>query len=251
MNQNKTLYLKKFLAIIIFLILWQLVYVVFDVRDYIIPKPTKIGLAFIENFSDTIIFEHILTSIQRVLVGFFIASFFAIFLALFLGYYKKINEIISPIIEVLRPIPPIAWIPIAILLFGLGNNSAYFIVFLGAFFPIFTNTLFGVKSLPKIYTNISQSFGLSKIIFIKKILFYHSLPYIFEGLKIGLGMAWITVIAAELIGAQSGLGYFIQINTLMLRTDNIIVGMLLIGFINLFFNKILCVLEKKFIPWKN
>ena len=183
-------------------------------------------------------------------VGFSLATIVGVGLALLFGYYKTIGEYFRPIVEILRPIPPIAWIPIAILFFGLGNTSAYFIVFLGAFFPIFTNTYFGVASLPKIYKNVASSFELSRFIFFRKILFQFSLPYIFVGLKIGIGMAWICVIAAELIGAQSGLGYFIQLNRLLLQTDKMLVGMILIGIIGYFLNYIISKIEKLTVKWE-
>lgn len=202
-----------------------------------------------DNFLNIDIYLHIFASLQRVLIGFLIASLAGIFLAILLGYYKNMGRLIKPVIELLRPIPPIAWIPIAILLFGLGDRSAYFIVFLGAFFPIFTNTYFGVTSLPKIYKNVTDSFELKKIDFIFYVLFYFSLPYIFTGLKIGIGMAWMSVIAAELIGAQSGLGYYIQINRLLLRTDNVIIGMVIIGIIGFLLTKSISLIETKVIVW--
>ena len=241
---------KPILFIVILILLWQSIYFIFPNKIYLLPSPVEVIIAFIDVLISGEIFIHILTSLQRVLVGFFIASFVGIILAIFLGYYRKISDYIKPLIEIIRPIPPIAWIPIAILLFGLGNISSYFIVFLGAFFPVFTNTYFGVISLPKIYKNVADSFEISEHIFIKKILFYFSLPYILAGLKIGIGMAWMSVIAAELIGAQSGLGYFIQINRLLLRTDNILVGMILIGIVGFILSKLISLIEKILMPWR-
>ena len=241
---------KSILFIVILILLWQLIYFIFPNKIYLLPSPAEVIIAFINVLISGDIFIHILTSLQRVLVGFFIASFVGIISAIFLGYYRKIGDYIKPLIEIISPVPPIAWIPIAILLFVLCNISSYFIVFLGAFFPVFTNTYFGVISLPKIYKNVADSFEISEYVFIKKILFYFSLPYIFTGLKIGIGMAWMSVIAAELIGAQSGLGYFIQINRLLLRTDNILVGMILIGIIGFILSKLLSLIEKIIMPWR-
>ncbi|MEK7172674.1 MAG: ABC transporter permease subunit, partial [Patescibacteria group bacterium] len=185
----------------------------------------------------------------RVLIGFIFAVITAIPLAILCGYSRHLSGFIKPFVELLRPIPPIAWIPIAILLFGLGDQSSYFIVFLGAFFPIFTNSYFGVISLPVIYKNVAKSFEIKKSVFIVRILFCFALPYIFTGLKIGIGMAWMSLIAAELIGAQSGLGYFIQMNRLLLRIDNVVLGMVLIGLIGYILTKFLTVLEQVAMPW--
>jgi len=218
--------------------------------NYILPSPSETFSAFITVLGSGEIIGHILVSIKRVLVGFILAGITATSVAILLVYFKKTGEFIMPAIELLRPIPPIAWIPIAIMFFGLGDASAYFIVFLGAFFPIFTNTFFGASSLPKKYKNIALTFEIKKMDFLRKILFPFSLPYIFTGLKIGIGMAWMSVIAAELIGAQSGLGYFIQLNRLLLQTDKIIIGMILIGLIGYILNKIISISEKIIIPWK-
>jgi NitT/TauT family transport system permease protein/sulfonate transport system permease protein len=241
--------LKKILTILAIISLWQLIYFIFPADHYVIPSPVEIGGTFYEVLMSKEIFFHTLASFSRVVVGFFIAAIVGIGLALLFGYYRTVGEYFRPIVEILRPIPPIAWIPIAILIFGLGNASAYFIVFLGAFFPIFTNTYFGVISLPKIYKNVASSFELGRFVFFRKILFKFSLPYIFTGLKIGIGMAWICVIAAELIGAQSGLGYFIQLNRLMLQTDKMLVGMILIGIIGYFLNYLISTAEKTVVKW--
>lgn len=239
---------RKIIVLFFLILFFQVLSYFFNSND-IFPSPLDVWFAFLDNFSNMTMYVHIFSSLQRVLVGFFIATIMGVPLALLVGYYEKIGFFIKPLIEILRPIPPIAWIPISILIFGLGNNSSYFIVFLGAFFPIFTNTYFGAISLPKIYKNVADSFGIRGVFFMKNILFYFSLPYIFTGLKIGMGMAWMSVIAAELIGAQSGLGYYIQMNRLMLRADNIILGMFLIGLIGFFLTRSMSLIEKKTMPW--
>lgn len=242
--------IKKMIVVLAAVALWQGLYAFFPINPHLIPPPLDIATSFADSLKTGEIIEHLLVSLQRVIVGFLIAAIVAIPSALFLGYHKKINALIEPLIEVLRPIPPIAWIPIAILLFGLGNDSAYFIIFLGAFFPIFTNTLFGATSLPQIYKNTALSFEISEFSFFKDILFRFSLPYIFTGLKIGIGMAWMSVIAAELIGAQSGLGYFIQMNRVVSQVDKIIVGMIMIGIAGYMLNASLSYAEKIALPWK-
>lgn len=243
--------MKRILALVLILALWQFSYFMPVFNSAIIPPPSEIGVALLGVLATGEIIIHIIFSLKRVLIGFLAAAIIGISTGLALGHYKRAREIAEPIIEILRPIPPIAWIPIAILLFGLGDNSAYFIVFLGAFFPIFTNTAFGALSLPKIYDNLALTLEIKKKSYFKDILFKFSMPFIFTGLKIGMGMAWMSVIAAELIGAQSGLGYFIQMNRLLLRTDKIIAGMLLIGLAGYLLIKIVSAIEKIAIPWKD
>ena len=239
----------KILIILLGLLIIQIIFFALKDKNIFLPSPLEVLNATIDQFQQIDILINILMSLKRVLVGFTLATIAAIFLGISCGYNKKLGTFIKPFIELLRPIPPIAWIPIAILLFGLGDNSAYFIVFLGAFFPIFTNSYFGATSLPNVYRNVAQTFEIKNGVFITKIIFYFSLPYIFTGMKIGIGMAWMSVIAAELIGAQSGLGYFIQMNRLLLRTDNVVLGMILIGIIGYALTKSLTMLEKVAMPW--
>jgi len=195
------------------------------------------------------IYTHIIYSIKRVIIGFVAASVIWISLWFILGMFKKI-WFIRYVIEIIRPIPPIAWIPIAILRFWLGDSSAYFIVFIGSFFPIFTNTYFWVTSIPQIYLDVSDNMEINKIDFYFKVIWKYSLPYIFSWLKIGLWMWWMSLIAAELIWAQSWLGYYIQINRLMLDMENIILWMAIIGIIWFWLSYLLSVIERFLIKWK-
>lgn len=216
---------------------------------HVLPSVVEIFQTFVVELSSVQLYIDIYASLQRVLIGYGVACILGIGLGLGLGSNRYLQEA-SAVIELLRPIPPIAWIPIAILLFGLGDASAYFIVFLGAFFPIFTNAYFGSTTIPRIYKNISAMFELGNIKYGAKILLYYALPFIFSGLKIGIGMAWMSVIAAELMGAQSGLGYYIQINRLLLRIDKVIIGMILIGVTGFILVKLITKLEKICIPWR-
>lgn len=240
--------MKKLFLLALFILIYQTIYNIFPIKNYL-PSIPDIFYGVSRNFSDKYIYSHIFASLQRVLVGFLFATILGVSFGILIGYNKYLHGL-KFYIELLRPIPPIAWIPIAIMIFGLGDRSAYFIVFLGAFFPIFTNTYFGVISLPTIYRNVALSFELSKSTYIARIIFFYSLPYMFTGLQIGIGMAWMSVIAAELIGSQSGLGYFIQLNRLLLQTDNIIIGMILIGVMGYLLNRLIDFAEKIVIRWK-
>lgn len=240
--------MKRILLIILLIIIYQVIYVLFPIGNYF-PSAFQIIQTFVRDLSGQQIYFDIFASLQRVIIGFLIAGIFGVFLGLILGYDSRLRHL-KIYIELLRPIPPIAWIPIAIIIFGLGDTSAYFIVFLGAFFPIFTNTYFGTVSMPTIYKNVALSFEIGKIKYFTKILLFYSLPYIFTGLKIGIGMAWMSVIAAELIGSQSGLGYFIQLNRLLLQTDSVIIGMILIGTIGYLLQKIIESMERVFVSWR-
>lgn len=241
--------LRTLFLILLGALVWQVV------RFYLLPKSffpstVEIAIALADSFTRGALLHHIVASLQRVVVGFIVATIFGISLGVVAGTIDAVGKIMRPFIEVMRPVPPIAWIPIAILLFGLGNISAYFIVFLGAFFPIFTNTYFGAVSMPVIYKNIAGSFEIRSLNYLWRIVFFYALPCIFTGLKIGIGMAWMSVIAAELVGAQTGLGYFIQINRLLLRIDNIIVGMVMIGVVGSILTFFMDQLGKTVMHWR-
>jgi NitT/TauT family transport system permease protein/sulfonate transport system permease protein len=241
--------IKEIAYLLSILLVIQLFFTVFKQHIFMLPSPIEVLEAFVAQLQQGTLAIDVLMSLRRVILGFVFAAVIAIPLAVFCGHNCVLGGFIKPFIEILRPIPPIAWIPIAILIFGIGDMSAYFIVFMGSFFPIFTNSFWGINSLPTIYQNIARSFEIKRFIFIKDILLKFSLPYIFTGLKIGIGMAWMSVIAAELIGAQSGLGYFIQMNRLLLRIDNVVLGMILIGIIGYILAKALTILEKFSMPW--
>jgi NitT/TauT family transport system permease protein/sulfonate transport system permease protein len=205
----------------------------------------------IDSFINQNLLGDIFASMKRVIIGFSIAAVFGIGFGLFAGTNRAAGNFITPLVEVFRPVPPIAWIPLAILWFGLGDKPAYFLVFLGAFFPIFTNTFFGATSVEETYKRAAYSLGAGRKHFIKDILVPASLPHIFAGMRIGLGIGWISVITAELVGSQSGLGYMIQFNRLLLNTSKVIVGMVVIGIIGFSLNKLMTRVELALAPWKS
>lgn len=177
--------------------------------------------------------EHVWSSLKRVMVGLTLG----VCIALFLGCLAATGGVFGGLLhawgEFLRPIPPIAWIPVAILWQGLGDPSAILVVTIGAFFPTFIATYEGLKSCPRDLVTVSESLGArgwKLFLFVK---FPNALPQIFIGLKISIGLAWMTVIAAELIGSQSGLGYLIQSSRLVQDFDGIFIGMFFIGLIGL------------------
>jgi len=242
--------LRTAIPIVTLVLVWQLIAVLGAFDPQLFPRPVTVARAFLDLLVRGDLLTDIIASLQRVLVGFLIALAIGTPLGLFLGTNAKASGLFTPILELLRPIPPIAWIPLAILWFGLGNKPAYFLVFLGAFFPIFTNALFGATSLEERYRRAAYSLGATKRQFVVNVLIPASLPHVFAGLRIGLGVGWIVVITAELVGAQSGLGYMIQFNRLLLETPKVIAGMITIGLIGFLLNRLMIQLENKLIPWK-
>jgi len=241
--------LKKCVPFICVIIIWQALAYCNVLNTNIIPSPLQIGNALVTLSTSGDLFTDVFQSIKRVGVGFLIAALFGVMLGIISGYFKRCAEIVHPLCEFLRPIPPIAWIPIAILWFGLGDAPAYFIVFIGAFFPIFINTYWGVRGNRASYIHVARNFDAPWNIILSDVILPASLPHILKGLRIGLGLAWTSVISAELVGAQNGLGYMIQLNRIMLKTYNIVAGMIVIGLIGLVMNYVMAVIERKITFW--
>lgn len=183
--------------------------------------------------------------------GFTMAAGLGIVLAFGLGMLRAFGVLVMPVLELLRPIPPIAWIPVAMTVFGLGDPSADFVIFIGAFYPILTNTLLGVTSVAPSHLDAAKLLGASPWRTLKQVIWPSSLPSIFAGLRVGLGFAWMCVVAAEMVAASSGLGYEIQLNRQLLRMDRVVAGMMAIGLIGFLMNRAMQYLEQACLPWLN
>ena len=242
--------LPKVVSVSALITIWQLLVWTGWANTKIIPPPLQLISATRQLISTGELGVHVLASSRRVVVGFLIASVCGVSSGLILGSSRRLSDCITPLIELLRPIPPIAWIPLAILWFGIGDRPAFFIVALGAFFPIFINSFAGIWSVSHSHIAAARCLGADRRLLLTDVLIPAALPHILTGLRIGLGIAWTSVIAAELVGAQSGLGYMIQTNRILLRTDKIVVGMAMIGVVGLFMNTGMVALENRWLKWK-
>jgi ABC-type nitrate/sulfonate/bicarbonate transport system permease component len=157
---------------------------------------------------------------------------------------------VDPVVEIMRPIPPIAWIGLAILWFGLGINSAIFLVFIGAFFPILLNTISGVRNVDKRLIEVASTFGARDHEVLRKVVIPAAMPTIFTGLRVGMGIGWMCVVAAEMINPQHGLGDLILSSSSFLRTDRVMVGMISIGILGLIINLILQLAGDRIFAWQ-
>ena len=168
-------------------------------------------------------------SLMRIAVGFGIGASLALPLGLFMGARPRVYELFNPIIQILRPIPPIAFIPLSILWFGLGNPPAFFLISLGAFFPILMNTIAGVRNVDAIYLRAARNLGASEWTVFRRVMIPAATPYILTGVRVGIGVAFICVIVAEMIAVNSGLGYRILEAREYFWSDKVIAGMISIG----------------------
>lgn len=234
----------KFIIPVLLLILWQVVstQILDPTKKVLLPPPSGVVTALSDLCSSELygipeILVHIKASLIRFFLGFLIAIVIGIPLGISLGLSRTLENFVYPIVNVFRSVSPIAWIPLSLAIFGIGNTTCTFIVFYGAFFPIVINTRFGIKSVDRNLIRAGLVLGVrSKLTMLKEIIFPSALPNIFTGLRIGLGVGWQFIIAAELIGATTGLGFFIMNSRFRLFTEGVILGMLSIGIIGSLIN---------------
>jgi len=181
-----------------------------------------------------LLFKYVVASLFRVTWGFALAVVVAIPLGLVIGWYPRAEMAFNPILQILRPISPLAWIPIAILWFGVGDLAAVFLIFLGCLLPLLLTAVNAVKSVPSVYVNAGRNFGLSPIDLVRRVLYPAVMPQLIIGLRITLGIAWLVVVAAEMIAVNSGLGFLIvDARNAGNRYDLVVAGMVMIGLIGL------------------
>jgi NitT/TauT family transport system permease protein len=195
--------------------------------------------------------NHISLSLFRVAIGFTFAILTAVPLGIAIGRYRSVNAILNPVVEAMRPIPPIAWIPLAILMFSRNLLGAQvFIIWVGAFFPILINTTTGVKRTEPVHIDAAKTFGAGEAQILRKIVIPSAGPEIFAGFRIGFGIGWMCLVAAEMIGGGLGLGYLIFIMWQVGRTGAVIVGILVIGLIGFLFSYFFLYIEKQLLKWR-
>jgi NitT/TauT family transport system permease protein/sulfonate transport system permease protein len=233
-----------------FLATWEVLASTGQINAVLLPSPSTLFRAADDLLRDGSLLRHVGASVERVLVGFALAAVAGLTLGVVLGWFRVVSDFTKPLIEALRPIPPIAWTPLAILWFGVGNAPSYFLVFVGAVFPVFVSTFSAVRNIERTQINAALCLGATPTMLIRDVLIPGALPVIFPGLRIALGVGWMCVVAAELIAAQSGLGYMIQQSRLLLQTQYVVTGMIVIGIIGFAMNGAMSMIERRMVPWQ-
>jgi NitT/TauT family transport system permease protein/taurine transport system permease protein len=214
----------------------------------LMPAPSLVAVTAAGMIASGELFYHLLASLKRETMA-FIAASSAIPIGLAMGWWRVVYNQLNPIVEILRPIPPLAWIPLSILWLGLGDEQNEFIIFLGMFFPILVNTIASVKGIEPNLVRAARCLGAPEIKVLSRIVLIGALPQIITGVRVALGFGWMALVAAELVGANSGLGFLINDARSMLRTDAIVVGMLAIGLIGLLIDLSIRLLSRRLLPW--
>ncbi|MCS7130407.1 MAG: ABC transporter permease [Archaeoglobaceae archaeon] len=243
-----------------FLVIWEAYYWFFIKNPFVLAPPSDVLITFSQlvigdpKFAESGFYipTDMLYSLYHYVLGFASAILVGFSVGLIAGWSKTVERFLYPLIELIRPIPPIAWIPIAILLLKLTHTAAAFIIFIGAVFPILLNTMYGVSSVERKYVEAALTLGATKTsVMLRKVIIPASIPAFFTGLRVGSGVAWMCVVAAELFGvSQFGLGYKIQLARLYHSPDVVISYMLAIGIIGLILDRIYRAMGNRLLKWR-
>jgi NitT/TauT family transport system permease protein len=242
------------ISLALFLLAWHLLTtyrVSFHVRFTNVPTPAEVFRSFARATHSGTLLHHVVLSCRRIALGFVIAAVVAVPLGLVMGRFRFARDIIFPVSEVLRPIPAIAWVPMSIMLWPSNEESIVFITFVGSFFPILLNTLHGMANVDPVLVRASQCLGAREFSIFREVYFPASLPSIFTGLTVGMGVAWVSLIAAEMISGQFGIGYFTWEAYSLVQYSDIALGMICIGVLGLGSSAIIRGIGRVVMPWKH
>ena len=245
--------LLAFLSLLIGVAFWHVASVnklSFGINFTYVPPPAAVLDATLANLGDPVFFVHIGVSMKRVFISFALAAVLGVLTGVLMGRSRTGWAMIAPYIEILRPIPAVAWIPLAILMWPTEESSIVFITFLGAFFPIVLNTVHGVRQTPEVLVRAVQSLGANRLAVFRHVVLPAALPSISAGLAIGMGVAWFSLLAGEIISGQYGIGYFTWDAYSMVRTPDIVLGMLTIGMLGTFSTAAVRMATAPFLVWQ-
>jgi NitT/TauT family transport system permease protein len=240
------------LSLVCWLLLWQAASVwELDLffRFENIPAPTEVARAALDLLADPKLGAHVLSSLERIFIGYSIAAALAVGVGLAIGRFRLAAEALLPPLEVLRPIPAVAWIPLAILLFANAEQSMVFITFIGAFFPILLNTVHGVEGIDPRLVHASLTLGAGPIDVFREVILPGALPSIVTGLSIGMGTSWFSLVTAEMISGQFGIGYYTWEAYTLQKYPNIVLGMVGIGILGMGSSSLIKWGGRRCMPW--
>jgi len=249
---------RKCIGPLLVLLLWHLASTHQWVDPHFLPAPSTVLRTFQDwvfgqpgttTYSGTWII-HTLSSTYRVTIGFAIAAVVGVVLGCLIGWFRLVSDLLDPVIQIIRPIPITSWVPFAVIFFGIRDGSAFFLIALGAFFPIVINTAAGVASTPRLLVRAARMLGIRWYMMLPRVVLPSAMPYIFTGLRLGIGLAWVLVIVAEMMAVKSGLGFVMWDAYYFLRLDIIIGAMLSVGALGFVSDLIIRMIGRWVMRWR-
>ncbi len=216
----------------------------------LVPGPIAVSESFVDGIEDGSLWEHTFASLKRVLIGFFLGSAIAVPLGFMMGWYRWARGILEPWVQFLRTVPPLATIPLVIVLLGIGETAKVFVIFLAAFLSSVLATFQGVRNVDLTLINAARVLGAGDWTIFRRVAVPASAPYIFVGLRVALGASWATLVASELIAASQGLGRMMQASSQFLDTPRIMVGIIIIGVLGFAMDRIVLLIERRLTRWQ-
>src|SRR5512137_412076 len=240
---------RSVLVPVVVLALWEVLSRAGVFSPLVLPAPSRVVARWWDYAASGEMLQDVVGSLTRVLGGFAIGAGLALPIGLLMGAKDWVHDLLNPLLQVLRPIPPIAFIPLAILWFGLGDPPALFLIALGAFFPVLVNTIAGVRHVDAIHLLAARNLGASEWTIFRRVILPSALPYVLSGMRIGIGVAFIVVIVAEMTAVNRGLGYRILEAREYFWSDKIIAGMITIGLIGLLIDGVMGRISARLLRW--
>lgn len=237
--------IKALVSISALIVIWQFIVISGRFEKSLLPSPAVVFDGIRDIIKDGSLFENFRVSIARFLTGYLAAVLVGVIFGLLLGWNKRVWSFVDPVIQVLRPVSPIAWFPFIVLWFGIGDAPAVVTIFVAAFYPILLSAVSGVRNVDGIYMKVANNFGIKQPALLFKIILPSAFPLIANGLHLALGSAWVFLVAGEMVGAQSGLGFMIIDARNSLRSDLVLAGIIIIGFLGLLLDRFIGLLENR------
>ncbi len=254
LNEQRQRRLLGIASLVAATIVWQLVADVVVQKPFILPSFTDVAAAFVELAGTGTLLPDIAVSLEHFAIGLGAAFLIGVPLGILMGWFRVADSISDPIVEVLRPIPPLAWIPFAIIWFGLTTQAAGFVIFIGAFFPILINTYTGFRNIPKVFVEAGKVLGCdTSLELIHYIALPAAIPSIAAGIRIAMGVGWMCLVAAEMFGVSKfGLGQKLWQNYYLHQMPNVVVYMIILGFAGLVIDRIFrAYVDRQLLKWRS
>ena len=247
MNKRKWIKISSLAG---FFLLWEIICRLGLVNPLFLPAPSGVLLTLGKLLKSGELATHVSVSLYRALMGFLLAAVIAVPHGILIAWFRTVEDITNPLVELFRPIPAVALIPVAILWFGIGNVSKIVIIAFACYFPIILNTISGVRQVDVNLLKVAKLFGANRTQTLTKIILPSAFPFIMTGLRLGIAVALILLIVTEMIGARSGLGFMIIDAEYTFKTERMFAGIFTIGFIGFFLNEVMVVIEQRLSRWK-